>query len=293
MSYLPPSLTRIARAATLAAGVAIVFASPLSAQENEVVARVNGKEITEKDIKMALDDVRDTLPQMSKAERQDYMVSYLTDLELVADAARAEGLADEEETRRRIDYMVKRLLMETYLTRQGKEVATEEEARKLYDQVIADIPPEERIRARHILVETEDEAKAIKAEIDGGKDFGEVAKEKSKDPGSGAEGGDLGWFTAEQMVPEFSKAAFALDVGQVSEPVKSDFGWHVIKVEEKRDKPGFDEVEDQLYEMLARQKQRDIILALREKAEVERLDKPAEEEPAKDAPTDGEEKKAE
>lgn len=293
MLSLPSPLTRLVRAATLAAGVAIAFASPLSAQENDVVARVNGKDITEKDIKMALDDVRDTLPQMSKAERRDYLVSYLTDLELVSEAARAQGLADEEETKRRIDYMVKRLLMETYLTREGAQVATEEEAHKLYDKVIADIPPEERIRARHILVETEDEAKAIKAEIDGGKDFGEVAKEKSKDPGSGAEGGDLGWFTAEQMVPEFSKAAFALDVGQVSDPVKSDFGWHIIKVEEKRDKPGYDEVKDQLFEMLARQKQRDIILALREKANVERLDKPAGDEPAKNAPAEGEEKKAE
>jgi peptidyl-prolyl cis-trans isomerase C len=79
------------------------------------------------------------------------------------------------------------------------------------------------------------------------------------------------------MVPEFAEAAFSLDVGAVSDPVKSDFGWHVIKVDDKRDKPGYDEVEDQLYEMLARQKQRDIILGLREKAEVERLDKPAEE----------------
>ncbi len=271
------SLPRLFAVAALSIGLALGATAPLSAQENEVVARVNGTDITEKDLKMALEDIKDTIPQMSKAERRDYVVSYLADLEMVSAAAEEEGYADKDDVKRRLDYMRKRALMELYLNDAGETVASEEEARKLYDQVIADIPVEERVRARHILVESEDEAKEIKAAIDGGKDFGEIAKEKSKDPGSGAEGGDLGWFTKEQMVPEFAEAAFSLDVGAVSEPVKSDFGWHVIKVEDKRDKPGYDEVEDQLYEMLARQKQRDIILGLREKAEVERLDKPAEE----------------
>jgi peptidyl-prolyl cis-trans isomerase C len=271
------SLPRLFAVAALSTGLALGAAAPLSAQENEVVARVNGTDITEKDLKMALEDIKDTIPQMSKAERRDYVVSYLADLEMVSAAAEEEGYADKDNVKRRLDYMRKRALMELYLNDAGETVASEEEARKLYDQVIADIPAEERVRARHILVESEDEAKEIKAAIDAGKDFSEIAKEKSKDPGSGAEGGDLGWFTKEQMVPEFAEAAFSLDVGAVSDPVKSDFGWHVIKVEDKRDKPGYDEVEDQLYEMLARQKQRDIILGLREKAEVERLDKPAEE----------------
>jgi peptidyl-prolyl cis-trans isomerase C len=271
------SLPRLFAVAALSTGLALGAAAPLSAQENEVVARVNGTDITEKDLKMALEDIKDTIPQMSKAERRDYVVSYLADLEMVSAAAEEEGYADKDNVKRRLDYMRKRALMELYLNDAGETVASEEEARKLYDQVIADIPAEERVRARHILVESEDEAKEIKAAIDAGKDFSEIAKEKSKDPGSGAEGGDLGWFTKEQMVPEFAEAAFSLDVGAVSDPVKSDFGWHVIKVDDKRDKPGYDEVEDQLYEMLARQKQRDIILGLREKAEVERLDKPAEE----------------
>jgi peptidyl-prolyl cis-trans isomerase C len=286
--FSPTSPRRACAAVALAAGLAIAltgtFNGPAAAQETEtaengggkVVARVNGKDITEKDIKLATESIRDSMPQMSRAERRDYVINYLTDLELVADAARAEGLDEEADVKRRLDQMQKRALMEIYLTRAGEKAATEEEAKKLFDQVIADIPPEERVRARHILVESEDEAKAIKAEIDAGKDFAEVAKEKSKDPGSGAEGGDLGWFTKEQMVPEFADTAFSLDVGQVSDPVKSDFGWHIIKVEGKRDKPGYDEVEDQLFEMLARQKQRDIVLGLREKGSVERLDKKAD-----------------
>lgn len=286
---IPSSLTRMCAAATLAAGLAMTLPMPLSAQETDVVARVNGKDITKDDLKMALEDIRESMPQMSKAQRRDYLVNYLTDLELVSGAAREAGLADEDEVKLRIDYLVKRALMEIYLSREAEKVATPEEAQKLYDQVIADIPPEDRVRARHILVETEDEAKEIKAELDAGKDFADIAKEKSKDPGSGAEGGDLGWFTKEQMVPEFAEAAFALDVGDVSEPVKSDFGWHIIKVEEKRDKPGFDEVEDQLYEMLVRQKQRDIILGLRNEGTVERLDKAADDEqPAADDAGEGE-----
>ncbi|MCT8971472.1 peptidylprolyl isomerase [Microbaculum marinisediminis] len=289
---IPSSLTRMCVAATLAAGLAMTLPVPLSAQdnqENDVVARVNGKDITKDDLKMALEDIRESMPQMSKAQRRDYLVSYLTDLELVSEAARKAGLADEEEVKQRLDYLVKRALMEMYLSREAEKVATPEEAQKLYDQVIADIPAEDRVRARHILVETEDEAKEIKAEIDAGKDFAEIAAEKSKDPGSGAEGGDLGWFTKEQMVPEFAEAAFALGIGDVSEPVKSDFGWHIIKVEEKRDKPGFDEVEDQLYEMLVRQKQRDIIMGLRDEGTVERLDKPADDEqPSADDADEGE-----
>jgi len=293
MTFLSiPPLPRLFAVAALSTGLALGATAPLSAQGNEVVARVNGADITEKDLKMALEDIKDTIPQMSKAERRDYVISYLADLEMVSAAAEEAGYADKDNVKRRLDYMRKRALMELYLNDAGETVSNEEEARKLYDQVIADIPAEERVRARHILVESEDEAKEIKAAIDAGKDFAEIAKEKSKDPGSGAEGGDLGWFTKEQMVPEFAEAAFSLDVGAVSDPVKSDFGWHVIKVEDKRDKPGFDEVEDQLYEMLARQKQRDIILGLREKAEVERLDKPAEEsgeaDPSDDAAPEAE-----
>ena len=103
------------------------------------------------------------------------------------------------------------------------------------------------MRARHILVETEDEAKAILDQLKGGADFATLAKEKSKDPGA-AEGGDLGYFTKDQMVPEFAEVAFKMYPGQLSDPVKTQFGWHVIKLEDKRTKqpPEFDKVKDQI-----------------------------------------------
>src|SRR4029077_20899689 len=133
---------------------------------------------------------------------------------------------------------------------------------------------EEEVHARHILVPTEDEAKAILAQLKGGTDFATLAKEKSKDPGS-AEGGDLGYFGKEQMVPEFAEVAFKLEKGQVSDPVKTQFGWHIIKVEDKRTKPvpEFDKVKEQVETYVVRKAQADYIHKLQESAKIERLDK--------------------
>ncbi|MCX7308691.1 MAG: peptidylprolyl isomerase, partial [Afipia sp.] len=118
-----------------------------------------------------------------------------------------------------------------------------------------------------------DEAKAVKAELDKGADFAELAKKKSKDPGA-ADGGDLGFFTKDQMVPEFSAVAFALEPGKISDPVKSQFGWHIIKVEEKRDRkaPAFDEVKAQVSQFVVRKAQADYVTKLRAAAKIERLD---------------------
>src|SRR5215210_9475014 len=140
---------------------------------------------------------------------------------------------------------------------------------------------EQEGRARHILVETEDEAKAVQSQIKGGSDFAELAKQKSKDPG-GSEGGDLGYFSKEQMVPEFANAAFKLENGQVSEPVKSQFGWHIIKVEDKRQKqvPEFDKVKDQIETFVVRKAQSEMVAKLREGAKIERLEAPAVANPA-------------
>jgi peptidyl-prolyl cis-trans isomerase C len=134
--------------------------------------------------------------------------------------------------------------------------------------------PEQEVRARHILVENEDEAKKAFARVKGGEDFAKVAGELTKDPGSKAEGGDLGFFTKDRMVEPFAETAFKLEPGQVSEPVKSQFGWHVIKVEEKRAKPvpSFEEMQEQVNAYLGRKAQQDMIVGLRQKAKIERTD---------------------
>ena len=124
---------------------------------------------------------------------------------------------------------------------------------------------------------SEDEAKAIADELKKGADFAELAKKKSKDPGA-SDGGDLGFFTKDQMVPEFSAVAFALEPGKVSDPVKTQFGWHVIKVEEKRNRkaPEFDQVKAQIETYVTRKAQADYVAKLRETAKIERLDQPAD-----------------
>ena len=152
---------------------------------------------------------------------------------------------------------------------------TDEEIRKRYDTEIANTPPVNEVHARHILVKTKEEADAIIKQLDGGAKFEDIAKEKSSDPGSGAQGGDLGWFGPGQMVPEFEKAAFALEPGAYTkEPVQSQFGFHIIKVEDKRAKqpPAFDQVKEQFRSMLLRDKYFALVKSLRAAGKVDITD---------------------
>jgi peptidyl-prolyl cis-trans isomerase C len=170
--------------------------------------------------------------------------------------------------------------MDSLLASEGKAATTDDAMKKVYEEASKQITGEQEVHARHILVETEDEAKAVKTELDKGADFAELAKKKSKDPGA-SDGGDLGFFTKDQMVPEFSEVAFKLEPGKISDPVKSQFGWHVIKVEEKRNRkaPDFQQVKAQIETYVTRKAQADYVGKLREAAKVERT------EPAKaDAP---------
>jgi peptidyl-prolyl cis-trans isomerase C len=166
--------------------------------------------------------------------------------------------------------------MEALLGSVGRTAMTDEALHKVYDEAVKQMPGEQEVHARHILVPTEDEAKAIEAELKKGADFATLAKQKSKDPGA-AEGGDLGYFTKDQMVPEFADAAFKLDKGQISDPVKSQFGWHVIKVEDKRTKPTptYDEVKGQIENYVAHRAQAELVEKLRSAANIEHLDQAA------------------
>src|SRR6185369_4104791 len=170
-----------------------------------------------------------------------------------------------------------RLMMDSLLAAEGKAATTDEAMKKVYEEAAKQITSEVEVHARHILVETEDEAKAIAAELKKGADFADLAKKKSKDPGA-SDGGDLGFFTKDQMVPEFSAVAFTLEPGKISDPVKSQFGWHVIKVEEKRNRqaPPFEQVKAQIETYVTRKAQADYVGKLREAAKIERMEKPAD-----------------
>lgn len=258
-----------------------------SAQSDPVVAKVNGIEVKQSDLNAAEEEIASQLPPMAPDAKRDYLVTYVADMLLVAKAAEDRKLADTDDFKRKLANARTKLLMEALLIAEAKAAITEEAMRKVYDEATKQMADEEEVSARHILVETEDEAKKILADLKKGGDFNAVAKEKSKDPGSKENGGDLGFFGKEQMVPEFAEAAYKLDKGQLSEPVKSQFGWHVIRVDDKRKKqaPEFEKVKDQIQTFVQRRSQAEMITKLRESAKIERLDAKPDAKPG-DKPAD-------
>lgn len=263
--------------ATIAAVVAAPFMLPMTLQAQDasadaVVARVNGTEVRASDLAIAEEEIGSNLPPMPPEAKREYLTTYVTDLVLAAQAAEARKLADSPEAKRRLAYTRNKTLMEMLLQAEAKTALTEEAMRKVYDEATKQIGSEQETRARHILVEQEEEAKAIGEELKKGADFAELAKAKSKDPGA-ADGGDLGYFTKDQMVPEFADVAFKLEVGKISDPVKSQFGWHVIKVEDRRVRPipEFDKVKDQIEQFLVRRTQTELVTKLRQDAKIEKL----------------------
>jgi peptidyl-prolyl cis-trans isomerase C len=235
---------------------------------------VDGVEITEGDLAVAAEDPSLQIPGVAEAQKRDLLIGYLIDLKIGARAAENAKVGEGAEFARRLIYARDKALLDAYLDQESKKAVTTEAARKLYDETVKSITPESEIRARHILVESEDEAKKAVQRVKAGEDFAKVAEELSKDPGSKGEGGDLGFFAKDRMVEPFADAAFKLSPGQISDPVKTQFGFHVIKVEEKRTKPvpTFEETQEQINTYLGRKAQQELILALRQKAKVERLD---------------------
>jgi peptidyl-prolyl cis-trans isomerase C len=256
----------------------LAFGLPVRAEDsNPVLAKVNGQEIRQSDVAIAEEELGPSLQQMDPATRKDNILAFLIDMKIVAKAAEDKKVDNTDEFKKRLAFTRNRLLMDSLLASEGKAATTDDAMKKVYEEASKQITGEQEVHARHILVETEDEAKAIKAELEKGADFAELAKKKSKDPGA-SDGGDLGFFTKEQMVPEFSAVAFSLAPGKISDPVKSQFGWHIIKVEEKRNRtaPPFDQVKGQIETYVTRKAQADYVAKLREAAKIERMDKPEE-----------------
>lgn len=227
--------------------------APAAATPETVVATVGGEPITEADLNFAAEDLAQDLAQMPAAERRAFLLRVLIDMKVMAGAAKAAGMDQTELFAQRLKYLEERALRRAYFADAIAGQVTEEAVRAEYDAFVEKFQPQDEIHARHILVETKEEADAIKAELDGGADFATIAQEKSIDPGSGANGGDLGFFGKGMMVPEFETAAFALaNPGDVSAPVQSQFGWHIIKLEEKRQSkpPAFEQVAPQIQQQV-------------------------------------------
>ena len=247
------------------------------AQDSDpVLVRVNGVDIHQSDLALAEDEVGGNMPQMAPEQKREYLITYLSDVVLLAQAADKQKIGDRDDVKRHLAFERNKVLMETLLQDTGKAALTDDAMHKVYDEAVKQMPPEEEVHARHILVPTEQEAKDIEAELKKGADFATLAKEKSKDPGA-ADGGDLGYFTKDQMVPEFSDVAFKLEKGQISDPVHTQFGWHIIKVEDKRTKPTptFDQVRGQIENFVTHKAEAELVENLRKSATIERLDQPA------------------
>jgi len=238
-----------------------------------VVAIVNGTKVTRADVIASAQ----SLPAEYQSKIDAIfpaLIDRLVDLTLLAEEGRKENLQDDPEVKARITQVTDQVIQEALIRRHLKSMMTEDAIKARYEKFISEQPAQTEIRASHILVATEDEAKDIIKQLEGGADFAAIAKEKSTDPSAKQNGGDLGYFTANEMVPEFSQAVFAMEKGDSSKaPVKSQFGWHVIKVVDKRPKapPSLEETHSHIEELLSGELLTAYLTSLRTTATVEKF----------------------
>ena len=246
---------------------------PAQAANDPVVATVNGTKIMRSDVTQAYGQLPDQYKQVPFEQIFPALLDSLIDTKLAAGAARKAKIDETPAFKAELQGFTERLLGSTLIQREVETKVTDAAVKARYDEVTKEMGGKSEIHARHILLKTEDEAKAVIKELAGGADFAETAKKKSTGP-SGPNGGDLGYFGQGQMVPEFEKAAFALDKGGMTDaPVQTQFGWHVIKVEDKRTKqpPTFAEMEPQIRQSMMREAGAAFTQGLREDAKIQRF----------------------
>ena len=271
----------------LALAAALVIASPLAAQaagapatpaaapatqQDPVVARVNGTEIRRSDVLAARQMLPAQVQQIPFEQVYPQLLDTLVSNMLAAQAGKKQKLADDPEVKKRLQWAQDQIIEEVYLRRYITASITDDKIKVRYDQFVKEQKPQDQVNAKHILVKTEDEAKAVIEDLKKGGDFAAIAKDKSNDPGTKATGGDLGWFTKDEMVPEFADAAFKLQKGQYTEtPVKTQFGYHVILLVDRRTAPPptMEEARPQVVQLLQRELLDQKVKELRTSAKVE------------------------
>lgn len=265
---------RIAVLALACAGAGSSLAqAPGQVADDPVVARVNGAEVRRSDVMLAIENLPQQYRQLPPEMLFGGVVSQIIDRKLVAQAAEKARLGEDPAVRQRVASIRERVLQETYLSRAIETEMTEANLRARYEKKVKSAPGREEVHARHVLVQNEADAKLVIEDLRKGGDFAEVARKRSTGP-SAANGGDLGYFTREQMVPEFAEAAFAMKKGEISTaPVKTQFGWHVIKVEDRRTAPppSFEDSVNDMRQEMAQELIQARMEALRKDAKIERL----------------------
>ncbi len=255
------------------------FSNFVLAEENKVMAKVNGKEIRENDLKAELN----ALSLLGRGEDQDSFTFDKLDLESKKEFTRSIVIGDlllNEAKKSKIEktpsykellkITEKQLLQKLFLEKMVKEHVTEEKLKAKYAEIVKQQSDEEEYKVSHILLKTENEAKEIKKKLDKGADFSKLAQENSLD-GNKDTGGSLGYFTKGQMVPSFEEAVFAMKIGEISGPVKTDFGYHIIKLEDKRkvQPESFDKMKAKLKDAMVAQYVQEYIEQLQQQNKVE------------------------
>lgn len=198
------------------------------------------------------------------------LVQQLSDQQLLANAGHAAGLSDLASVRLSLRNQKRAVMADAFMAKELLTRVDEATIQATYEERYVNAPAIQEVRAAHILVETEQKANELKAQMDAGADFAALAAEHGTD-GTASRGGDLGFFVKDQMVPEFAEAAFAMEPGTISDPVQTAFGWHLIKLDEKRDRPvpPLEAVEGDLVTELTQAAQEAILTELRDAAKVE------------------------
>ncbi|WP_269585304.1 peptidylprolyl isomerase [Roseibium sp. Sym1] len=282
------SMRRPAQALAVSFLALTLGSASLSAQEpGDVVAKVGDAEITEADMAFAAQDLGQELQRFPPTQWRKLLLDVMIDMELMAHAAREAGLDKDPDFQKQLEFLQLRALRNAYLGQKINADISEEDLKAAYDKEFADFEGAEELNASHILVKEKAEAEEIIKQLDEGADFAELAREKSTGP-SGPNGGNLGYFAKGQMVKPFEDAALALETGSYTkEPVETQFGWHVIRLDDKRrqDKPSLEDVAQGLRQQLMREAYDARMAELKDKVAIEIIDEDlAKAENAGDAP---------
>lgn len=237
------------------------------------LATVRGEVITTADVRDRFDRLPDQFRQWPLQLIFPQLLDEMVHEKVLFHSAKAAGVDESEEVKLQMEDIRKQVVIDVFLDQKAKEALTDEALQAAYEDFLAQNPPQEEVSAQHILVESEEEALDLLQKLNDGADFVSLVAEHSQDTASGPEG-DLGYFTAEVMVESFSQAAFALEAGQISEPVQSQYGWHIIKVNDRREQvvPAFEEIKDNLRQELLSSQINKIIDAETEAADVQRFE---------------------
>ena len=249
-------------------------AAATPAAKDPVVATVNGTPIRLSELEVAQQSLPQQYRNMPLQAVFPALLDRIIDSKLVVQESKKSKVNEDPAFKKRMAFVEDQVLQDFWIQREIAKQVTAEKLQKRYEERLKQMPSEDEVRAKHILVSTEDEAKALIAELKKGAAFDKLAKEKSTDKASGAEGGDLGWFKKSDMVKEFADAAFALNKGDLTEtPVKTQFGYHVIKLEDRRKAPppSYEEMADALREEMAREVITGQLDQLRSGAKVEKF----------------------